>query len=78
MLPTHGHILVKEKGKMVPSILTPDSQSTADEVFWRQIEFSALYLILKTANGCHMTLPGAFLVGSERLPGICHNPWRKP
>lgn len=67
-------LLKKKRIKVIPGIMTPVSQSTADEVCWRQIEFSVLYLILKTVNRCHMTLPGAFLVDSEQLPGIFHNP----
>ena len=58
--------------------MTPVSQSTADQVCQRQTDFHVLSLILKTENGSHMTLPGAFLVDSEQLLGIGHNPWRKP
>lgn len=64
--------------RVIPVILNPASQSTADVVCHSQIEFHVLSLILKTDNGCHVTLPGAFLVDSEQLPGIGHNPWRKP
>lgn len=83
VLPSHGHILQKmsllsERVKVIPGIMNPVIQSTVDEVCQRQSEFCVLSLILKMENGSHTTLPGAFLVDSEQLPGNGHNPWRKP